>query len=241
MKYGFTEVVSGSLPYWNPHQAAEVSFLADPTVGFFYPLYWPFLYFSDDTAIDIDLVMHLAIASTSMALLCRHFAMHWGASILAGIVYAYQGSMVNNFECPSTLAFVVWTPLIFLLIARVFDSPTVRSMIPLALAVGVSILGGSVQHAYFNLMGNFFVVFQSGQEENLEPQKLCNDGRKLLNRVASPCTKTMTRGRGVVIPSEHHRVVFTYDPTQFRIAGGLSLLALLVLLGLGVRALKGSA
>jgi hypothetical protein len=46
---------------------------------------------------------------------------------------------------------------------------------------------------------------------------------------------------GVVIPSEHHRVVFAYDQTQFRIAGGLSLLALLVLLGLGVRALKGSA
>jgi hypothetical protein len=43
---------------------------------------------------------------------------------------------------------------------------------------------------------------------------------------------------GVVIPSEHHRVVFAYDQTQFRIAGGLSLLALLVLLGLGVRALK---
>lgn len=84
-----------------------------------------------------------------MALLCRHFAMHWGASILAGIVYAYQGSMVNNFECPSTLAFVAWTPLIFLLIARIFDSPTVRPMIPLALVVGVSILGGSVQHAYF--------------------------------------------------------------------------------------------
>lgn len=152
INYGFSELVSGSLPHWNPFQAAGVSLLADPSIGFFYPLYWLLLFVPAGIAIDIDLVFHLTVAATSMTLLCRHFAMHWGACILAGLIYAYQGGMSINFGYPSTLAFVAWIPLIYLFIARVFDSPTIESMAPLALVLGVSLLGGSVQHAYFTIL-----------------------------------------------------------------------------------------
>ena len=152
MDYGFSEMAQGQLPHWNPYQACGTAFLSNPLIGFFYPLYWPLLGFSPDIAVDIDLVIHLTIASTTMALLCRHFRMHWGAGFVAGLVYAYQGGMAISFGYPSTLAFVAWIPLLFLLVARVFEEPTARTIFQLALVIGLSLLGGSIQYAYFALL-----------------------------------------------------------------------------------------
>lgn len=170
MEYGFSEMAKGQLPHWDPYQASGTPFLSNPLIGFFYPLYWLLLGFSPDTALDIDLVIHLTIASTSMALLCRHFRMHWAAGIVAGLVYAYQGGMAINLGYPSTLAFVAWIPLLFLLVARVFESPTARSIFQLALVIGLSLLGGSMQYAYFALLALIPLVIGLAWAEFRRPE-----------------------------------------------------------------------
>jgi hypothetical protein len=149
LDYGFGALRAGRLPLWNPHQSCGMPFLADPSIGFFYPLYLPFLFLPADVALDVDLVLHLALAALAMWLLCRHFGLGRGPALVAGLVYAYQGSVITKLAYPSFLVSIAWLPLIALLADRLLLVPSRRACAALALAVGVSLLGGYFQLVYF--------------------------------------------------------------------------------------------
>lgn len=149
MRYGFSELAAGRLPLWNPYQSCGEPLLANPSIGFFYPLYLPFLWLDTARAIDLDVVIHLALSAVGTALLCRHLRMGWAAALLAGLVYAFHGSMLIKIPYPGFLAAVAWIPLIFLLVDRVCAHPTRRAAAGLGTVLGISLLGGNLQFTYF--------------------------------------------------------------------------------------------
>ena len=150
LRYGFGQLRSGSLPLWNPHQLAGAPLFASPVIGFFYPPYASYFLVSPETAITVDVVLHLAIAGLTMYLLCRGLGMGAAPAIVAGIVFAYQGGMLVKLHYPGYLASVVWLPAIVLLVYRVLEGPSPRRCASLAAVFGVSLLGGhGLQFAYF--------------------------------------------------------------------------------------------
>ena len=100
LRYGFGQLRSGSLPLWNPHQLAGTPLFASPVIGFFYPPYASYFLVSPETAITVDVVLHLAIAGLTMYLLCRGLGMGAAPAIVAGIVFAYQGGMLVKLHYP---------------------------------------------------------------------------------------------------------------------------------------------
>jgi hypothetical protein len=152
LKYGFAQLRSGQLPLWDPYQSCGTPFLAVPNIGLFYPLYLPYLLLDAATAFDLDVLVHLVIASVAMFLLCRHFGLGRAASWVAGIVYTYSGGMLLKVYFPNFIAPVVFIPLIFLLVDDILWRHTWRSSALLAAVVGVTLLGGNVQFSYFTAL-----------------------------------------------------------------------------------------
>ncbi len=149
MRHGFSELAAGRLPLWNPYQSCGEPLLANPSIGFFYPLYLPFLWLDTARALDLDVIVHLALGAVGTALLCRHLRMGWAAALLAGLVYAFHGSMLIKIPYPGFLAAVAWIPLIFLLVDRLCAHPTRRAAAGLGAVLGISLLGGNLQFTYF--------------------------------------------------------------------------------------------
>jgi len=152
MQYGFGLLRHGTLPLWNPYQSCGVPFLADPSIGFLYPLYLPFLFLPTALALDLDLALHLAIAGFGMCLLARHLGLTRGPAIVAGLVYAYQGSVMTRVAYPSFLVSIAAMPLIFLLVDRALLAPSRRRCAALAALLGAAFLGGYVQLIYFTAL-----------------------------------------------------------------------------------------
>src|SRR4029077_1490654 len=133
-------------------QSAGTPFLANPSLGFFYPPYLQFLVLSADRAATVDICLHLAIAMFAMFLLCRHAGMGTLASLLGGLAYAFSGGLAIKVYFPNFLAPVAWAPLVFALADRVLVARSRRAAAGLAAVVALMLLGGMPQFAYFTAL-----------------------------------------------------------------------------------------
>src|SRR5262245_31184257 len=63
-KYFSDHIRAGELPHWTPYIFSGFPFLADPQVGAFYPLNWPFFVLGiTPGAIQAELALHMLIAA----------------------------------------------------------------------------------------------------------------------------------------------------------------------------------
>jgi hypothetical protein len=152
LAWGFERLAQGDVPLWNPRQSCGTPFLAIPQIGLFYPLYLPFLFLDAATAVDLDIVLHLALAGLGMFLLCRHYRMTRTAALIAGIVFAYHGSMLFDLYFPNFLAPVAWTPFVVLLVERLFAHPSGRRAALLGVVGATCLLGALVQFLYYTAL-----------------------------------------------------------------------------------------
>lgn len=150
MDYAF-DGPAGTLRLWNPYQASGEPLFANPSLGFAYPLYLTFPFLETALALQLDVVIHLALATFAMWALCRAQGIAWGASLLGGVVYAYCGSMLIKISYPPFLAGVAWLPLIVLLVQRVIERAQTRDAGWLAVVIAFTLLGGNLQFTYFTL------------------------------------------------------------------------------------------
>lgn len=167
-RYGFTALRHGTLPLWNPYQSCGSPFLASPYIGFFYPLYLPFLFLDAATAIGLDITLHQTIAALGTALFCVHLGIGWGPAFLAGLVYAYQGSLMAVIYYPDFVAGIAWAPWMFLLVDRLLLRRGWGDALALGVLAGTMLLGANLQFVYFTslallpfVMGRAVVVVRA--------------------------------------------------------------------------------
>jgi hypothetical protein len=150
LQHSFAWLRAGTLPLWNPYQSCGAPLAAASHQGFVYPLYLPYLFLDAAAAFEVHLVLHLALACLGVTLLCRHWRLGWAASIVAGLVYGYQGSMMIKVFFPDFLASAAWMPWTFLAVDLIFERPSARRCAGLAAVVSLSLLGGhGLQFLYF--------------------------------------------------------------------------------------------
>lgn len=96
-RYLSEELFAGRLPVWTPYLFSGFPFLADPQVGAFYPLNWPFLLIgAGPKAIQAELALHGVLAAWGMLLLLRLWTGDSWAASFAAIAYPLSGYFAGH-------------------------------------------------------------------------------------------------------------------------------------------------
>ena len=115
-KYWSDNLREGKLPFWTPYVYSGMPFLADPQVGAWYPLNWPFFLAGiTPRSIEWELALHALLACLGTYLLARDLVANRGAALLAAIGYGFSGffashsSHVGMFQGASLFPWLLWS------------------------------------------------------------------------------------------------------------------------------------
>ena len=143
---------AGKLPHWTPYVYSGVPFLADPQVGAWYPLNWPFFLLGiTPRAMEWQLALHAFLAAVGGYLLARDLTKSRAAAVFAGVFFAFSGlfaetsSHVGPFQATSLLPWLLWTG------RRAAHA--VRWLPAVAVASGCMVLAGHFQTALYSFFG----------------------------------------------------------------------------------------
>lgn len=145
----------GRLPLWNPYQSCGHPFLATVLYGVLYPPNLVGLWVPVEVAFEINIILHLWLGLAFMYLYGRVIGLGRPASAVAGLAYALSGAAAHEATWfTSTIASMVWLPLSFAALERVFaaDGVTARRWgVALAMSVAMPLLAGWLQAWVYNV------------------------------------------------------------------------------------------
>ena len=115
-KYLADSLHAGKLPFWTPYTYSGMPFLADPQVGAWYPLNFPFFAAGiTPRAIEWQLALHAFLAALGAYLLACDLLGSRAAAVFAAIFFAFSGlftetsSHVGPFQATALLPWLLWT------------------------------------------------------------------------------------------------------------------------------------
>ena len=149
---------SGTLPLWNPYQLSGTPFVANSQSAPFYPGNFLFYVMPVMRAFAFSAVFHLTLAGWFTYLLARRLKCSEAASLFAGTAFAFSAWQVCWLQLPSFLATSCWIPLALAIIHALVASHKKRArlMAGLALSVGMMLLAGHLQIAFYGLLAAGF-------------------------------------------------------------------------------------
>lgn len=158
-KYFATQLHHGKLPAWTPYTFSGMPILADPEIGAWYPLNWPFFLAGINArSIQGELAVHAAIAGLGAWLLALDLLESAEPAILAAIFYAFSGffaahsSHVGIFQGAALFPWLLWSFRRAVLL-DVWRYATICSAIGACL-----ILAGHFQTALYSFFGVFLLA-----------------------------------------------------------------------------------
>jgi hypothetical protein len=117
-KYFSDLLHAGRFPLWTPYVFSGMPFLADPQVGAWYPLNWPFFLLGiTPKAIEWELALHCLIAALGAFFLARDLLGGRWAGCFCGVFYAFSGffaghsSHIGIFQSAAVFPWVLWAGL----------------------------------------------------------------------------------------------------------------------------------
>ncbi|MEI6513562.1 MAG: hypothetical protein WCO51_09855, partial [bacterium] len=143
---------SGYVPLWNPHQFCGAPMLANSQSAPLYPPHLLLAYFSTPIAITLAVLFYLWWAGFGASLLCWRLGGGLWPSLLAGIVFQLSTFFVSWLQLPSIPATASWYPWIVLATIGLFESPTWKRMAALGACIGLMLLAGHLQFAFYGLL-----------------------------------------------------------------------------------------
>jgi hypothetical protein len=108
------QVRAGIWPLWNPYIFCGMPLLATLQIGFFYPLTILHYILPFDLAFNYFTILHYFLAACFTYQLLRHFKHSYSGSFLAGLIFAFSGYLVSMSSMNTSLASVIWLPLVIL-------------------------------------------------------------------------------------------------------------------------------
>lgn len=140
---------AGRVPLWNPYDGFGVPLVADGTSAVFYPVWWFFfaLPFSLALCAKLYLAAHVLLAAIGSYRVVRRWQGSPEAAALAGIAYAYGGSVLFQVCNPPFLIGAAWLPWAVLFAERLLRRKDYRAAIGLAVVLAMMVLGGDPQMA----------------------------------------------------------------------------------------------
>lgn len=143
-----------ALPFWNPHVLAGTPFIANIQASMFYPLGFFFYVMPTEYAYGYTVILHCLLGTVFMYSLARTMSLSKTGSLLAAMVFTYNGFFMGHLYA-GHLTFVqnyIWIPLIFLWLVKFFNSLYLRYAVLSGLFLGIQILGGFPQVAFYTIL-----------------------------------------------------------------------------------------
>jgi len=153
------QLLSGSIPLWNPYYYSGHPFIANPQTFVFYPTTLLFLALPLPWAFNLDTILHIYLAATGTYFFVFLVSQSRSAGLAAAIVYSLSGYFINNIFAGHltmihTAALMPW---IFYFIEKFFKTRRVIFLIISGFIFGLQILSGEPQNNYYT--GLFFTLF----------------------------------------------------------------------------------
>ena len=131
----------GEVPLWNPYNLCGVPFLAQWNTLSLYPPALIYLLLPLGWSLSLFCLLHLVWAGLGMYLLARQWTGRQMAAGLAGIIFAFNGLILNLLMWPSHVATISWLPWVLWLVQRGCEQGG-RSLVWATLAGSAQMLAG---------------------------------------------------------------------------------------------------
>jgi hypothetical protein len=149
------ELHAGRIPFWSPYPWSGYPFLADPQVGPWYPLNWPFFLIGvSPHVLFVEHWLHSLLACLGAYFLAWRLVRHRQAAVLAGLCYGLSGFFVGHSSHTTMLQCAAWMPWLLLLLDLALESHALRYTVLGGLAAGMMILAGHFQ----TILYSFFAL-----------------------------------------------------------------------------------
>ena len=140
------EIHAGRFPFWSPYPWSGYPFLADPQVGAWYPLNWPFFLIGvSPHVLVVEHWLHSFLACLGAYFLAWRLLRHRPAAVLAGLCYGLSGYYAGHSALTTMVQAAAWMPWLLLLLDLALESHPLRYTILGGLAAGMMILAGHFQ------------------------------------------------------------------------------------------------
>jgi hypothetical protein len=152
-EFAFAELRAGRLPAWNPYLGAGAPLLANYQTAIFYPPNWLMLVLPGPLAMSWVALAHVlwaALGTWRLAGALGAAPLGRGVSALS---YALGGYLIARLGSFPTHNAAAWLPWLLWLTHRAVTRRTWRDAGALALAVGLLLLAGHAQTAWYGLLG----------------------------------------------------------------------------------------
>lgn len=153
---------NGSLPFWNPYLFSGTPFIANIQASMFYPPGFVYYLIPPELAYAYSTVIHCILGNVFMYAFMRAILASRAGSFLAAIIFSFNGYVLGHLYA-GHLSFVqnyIWIPLIFHLLYLFVQSMQLRHAVLCGLILGIQILGGFPQIAFYTILGSMgFALF----------------------------------------------------------------------------------
>lgn len=145
-------LAQGEIPFWNHYVFGGMPFMANQQSGVFYPFNYIFQFVTIETGFLIYTMLHLFLAGLGMYLLLRQLRHGSAAALAGGITWLGCGFLTVWLPWLSIMATPIWLPWGVLAVEHIIASGSRRAIAGLAVAVGLTLLAGHAQFAYYSLL-----------------------------------------------------------------------------------------
>ncbi len=147
-------LAEGAIPLWNPYEFCGTPFLANSQSAPLYPFHWLYALSPNSAASLMGWLafLHLSLAGAFTCAWVRDLGARPAAAALAGLCFMGSGFAVTWLQLPSFLTAGCWLPMLLLSIGRVADRRSWRWSLVGGLALGMMLLGGHLQIAFYGLL-----------------------------------------------------------------------------------------
>lgn len=153
-QYLSDELYAGRVPFWTPFLWAGFPFLADPQLGAWYPLNWPFLIIGPSPRVfEAENLLHALLACFGAYLLAKRLFANRAAAVFAGLAYGLSGFFAGHGSHTPMFQAAAWLPWLQLLFLRALDDRAARYGTLATLVAAAIILAGHFQTALYCFAG----------------------------------------------------------------------------------------
>jgi hypothetical protein len=147
------ELHAGRIPFWSPYPWSGYPFLADPQVGAWYPLNWPFFLIGvSPHALVVEHWLHALLGCLGAYFLAWRLLRHRPAAVLVGLCYGLSGFFTGHSSHTPMLQGAAWMPWLLLLFDLALESRPLFYTAVGGLAAGFLILSGHFQTILYSFV-----------------------------------------------------------------------------------------
>ena len=134
----------GEIPLWNPLNDCGIPFLAQWNTQVLYPPSLFYLLLPLSCSLGVFCLLHLWLGGMGMFFLARRWTGNNFAAAVAGIIFAFNGLMLNSVLWPATIPGLGWMPWVVWLVERAWRNGG-RSLVVAAIVGALQMLSGAAE------------------------------------------------------------------------------------------------